>query len=128
MTSNLTSEAENNKPVTYYFQITRGEILPIPTTNSPDTYLIEKLNKFDIKFNIDAFVDIHVEISTLNNHNDTHHGIGNIMLINYPDSMVDKGYGPCVHLRWSGFVRRNKFILSGFIDETTEGYWHITIF
>ncbi|CAH6419390.1 Hypothetical protein HVR_LOCUS595 [uncultured virus] len=119
------TKAESLIPVHFYFPIMRGEII-YPLTNFSNgqndnsNELIEKFDRFDIRFKIKAFVDIQVKLITPSP--------ATGWLFRFPDSMLDSQNGPCINLRWIGLVNKDdRFILSGPIDVCTNGYWFITI-
>lgn len=99
----------------FYFPIKKGEII----INEPNPS-VEKFDRFDILFNTHAFVNIQIKLMTSSSTPG--------WLFKFPDYMLDTGNGPCINLQWVGYVHQgDKFVLSGPIDTSTDGYWYITI-
>lgn len=104
--------------VSFYFKIIDGKIR-LPITNSPDRSSIQEINPYNIMFNKSGFVVVKVKLLKPDNNN--------VLLIQYPGTMLDCSNSRCINLEWIGPINQGqKLILSGAIDINTNGYWYIT--
>ena len=105
----------------FYFPVNKGSFdLSNVGTNSHNGELVSIRNRFDIKFNINAFVDINIKL------------MGSIKepILLYKDlsQVVDCGIGPYINLRWIGPVTNDThFHISPTVEPQYDGYWHISI-
>lgn len=107
-------------PITFYFPIQKGLDGKSNITNSSDKHLIERHNAFSIRFNMKGFVTIDTKLIIPD--------AKQFLLIRDHEQMVDRGFGPCINLKWVGSVEEGThFMLSGAVDTNTNGYWNIVI-
>lgn len=108
-------------PVMFHFPIQSGGFDPHNNmTNSLNDDLVDRINAFGIRFHINAFVRIEIKIYTIDTKS--------VMLTDHSNRIIDIGNGPCINLKWIGYINygTNFFIIGG-VDQTTDGYWNINI-